>query len=323
MMEDFQSLAVHQSEHYKAAYKLIESRKKGLVTSLKTPWDKFNNETLDGIEWKSMITIAARSSVGKTAAKDNIIRNAYMLNNNTDFEVVEFQFELPGAQHAIRQLAGHMNMSYQAMQSKGEILSDENLNKIKSSISNLIKYPMPYVINKPISVSQIRAEIEFHSGRKFAGKKVIYTLDHALLVYREGKQDERQMLNELGSMITEMKNKYDLIFILLSQLNRNIENPLRSEDGKPGNYINSGDLFGSDAIMQHSDVVVGLNRPGMFNIRYYGPSRHIIDSRYLSVFHMIKNRNGESGQMLWFNFDGKTMSFVERDEPKTKPNLDF
>lgn len=321
--EEFESKAIHQSQYYKDAFKLIQDRQRGVITSLKTPWDKFNNETLNGIEWKSMVTFAARSSVGKTAIKDQIIRSARHLNNNTEFEIVEFQFELPGVQHAIRQLAGHMKVPYQTMQSKDGPIAESELLKIKGAIKSLVGYPLPYVVNSPTTVQGIKREIEYHSGIRFQGKKVIYTLDHALLVLRSGKQDERQTLNELGSMITEMKNKYDIIFILLSQLNRNIENPIRNEDGKPGNYITSGDLFGSDALMQHSDIVVGINRPGMFNLRYYGPLRHVITSKYTTVFHMIKNRNGEAGQMLWFELDGPTMSFNEREEPEVKSKLDF
>jgi hypothetical protein len=122
-------------------------------------------------------------------------------------------------------------------------------------------------------------------------------------------------------MITEMKNKYDLIFILLAQLNRNIERPERNVDGSPGNFITSSDIMGSDALMQHADILIGANRPGMFNIRYYGPMRYQITTRYDTVFHMIKNRDGEAGQLLWFKFEGSTMSLEEMDTPNCKENL--
>ena len=321
MSEFFESSAIHQSEYYKQAIKHIKDRKAGLITSFKTPWEKLNNETLDGFEWKTMVVIAARSSVGKTAIKDQIIRLAHHLNPNTQFEVVEFQFELPPVRHVIRQLAGYTNMPYSKIQSKAG-LSDSDFEKIKLNAQNIVKYlPLPYVVSRPLTVESLRKEIEYHCGVKFPGKKVLYTLDHAGLVLRNSKSTERDTLIELAAMITEMKNKYDLIFILLAQLNRNIERPERNVDGSPGNFITSSDIMGSDALMQHADILIGANRPGMFNIRYYGPMRYQITTRYDTVFHMIKNRDGEAGQLLWFKFEGSTMSLEEMDTPNCKENL--
>lgn len=320
-MTDFQSSAVHQSDHYKQAIRHIKNRKDGLVTSFKTPWEKLNNETLDGFEWRTMVTIAARSSVGKTAIKDQIVRSAHQLNANTQFEIVEFQFELPPTRHAIRQLAGYTGMPYEKIQSK-EKLSDADFEKIKRNAQNIVtNLKLPYVVSQAMNVETIRKEIEYHSGVKFADKKVLYTLDHAGLVLRSGKSNERETLIELAAMITEMKNKYDMSFILLAQLNRNIDNPTRNTDGSPGNFITSSDIMGSDALMQHSDIVIGVNRPGMFNIRYYGPMRYMIQTRYDTVFHMVKNRDGEAGQLLWFRFEGSTMSLEEMDTPESKKDL--
>jgi hypothetical protein len=36
---------------------------------------------------------------------------------------------------------------------------------------------------------------------------------------------------------------------------------------------------------------------------------------------MIKNRDGEAGQLLWFKFEGSTMSLEEMDAPNCKENL--
>lgn len=321
MMEDFVTSAVHQSQHYKEAIKHIKDRKDGLITSFKTPWDKLNDQTLDGFEWRTMVTLAARSSVGKTAIKDQIIRLAHNLNPNTQFEIVEFQFELPPTSHVIRQLAGYTGMPYEKILSK-QRMADDDFEKIKRNAKNIVtNLQLPYVVSRPLNVEGLRKEIEYHSGVLFAGKKVVYTLDHAGLVLRTSKADERTTLIELAAMITEMKNKYDLIFILLTQMNRNIEKPERNTDGSAGNFITSSDIMGSDAVMQHSDILIGINRPGMFNIRYYGPMRYQIHTRYDTVFHMIKNRNGEAGQLLWFKFNGSTMSLEEMDTPASKETL--
>jgi hypothetical protein len=59
MSEFFESSAIHQSEYYKQAIKHIKDRKAGLITSFKTPWEKLNNETLDGFEWKTDYTFSS------------------------------------------------------------------------------------------------------------------------------------------------------------------------------------------------------------------------------------------------------------------------
>ena len=322
----FETQALNQIENYKRALRVVKGRKDGIITSLTTPWKKFNDEGINGIDWGSFVVFGARSGVGKTMAKDQLVREAYRLNQNTDIEIVEFQFEMPGDKHALRQLVGTTGIDYNILNSKDQPLNDETYRKLEELVNEkLANRKMPLVIDVPLGVQQMKEEMDYYSRVVFKDKKVIYTLDHSLLVRRKPKQNERDMLIELSLMITEMKNKYAdrFIFILLSQLNRNILDPSRNENGKIGNYINDSDIAGSDSIMQAADIVVGMNRPGKFNITTYGVAKHLITSQNTVVWHMIKTRYSEPGNMLWFEIDGSTMSLVEVEEPDVKPNVNY
>jgi hypothetical protein len=106
------------------------------------------------------------------------------------------------------------------------------------------------------------------------------------------------------------------MFVVLSQLNRNIDNPERAIDGKYGNYILESDIFGSDAMLQHADTLVGINRPAKQRIKYYGPDRYIIDDDKTLVLHFLKARNGDT-RMSFFKANFERMEISEMPTPQT------
>jgi hypothetical protein len=111
-----------------------------------------------------------------------------------------------------------------------------------------------------------------------------------------------------------MKKNYPVAFVVLSQLNRNIDNVERQRDGEYGNYVLDSDIYGSDALLQHADVVLGINKPSLRKIRQYGPDRYIINDEDLLVFHFLKSRNGTT-RMSFFKLDRTIMRIVEIDTP--------
>jgi replicative DNA helicase len=140
-------------------------------------------------------------------------------------------------------------------------------------------------------------------------------IDHSTLFgLTKGQKDKFEMLSALGEALTMMKKKYPVAFVVLSQLNRNIDNPDRQRDGEYGNYILDSDIYGSDALLQHADVVLGINKPSIRKIRQYGPDRYIINDEDLLVFHFLKSRNGTT-RMSFFKLDRTVMRIVEIATP--------
>ena len=125
------------------------------------------------------------------------------------------------------------------------------------------------------------------------------------------------MLYRLGEVLTLLKRKYPIAFIILSQLGRHVETPERNENGKYGNYILETDILGGDALYQHADICIGLNRPANKFIEYYGPERFIIKDDSVLVAHFLKCRNGDT-RMSFFEAQFDKMSIQEMETPPTQ-----
>ena len=102
--------------------------------------------------------------------------------------------------------------------------------------------------------------------------------------------------------------------VLLKKLNRSIDSPERQRDGEYGNYVLDSDIYGSDALLQHADVVIGINKPSTRKLKKYGPDKFLIDDPDTLVFHFLKSRNGLA-RVSFFKLDRTTMRIIEIQTP--------
>ncbi len=305
-----------QYQAFNEALKYMNNRMHGEERSILTPWSKFNDAGTDGIEWNTLTVIGGRPGSGKTLIKDQIIRESFILNPAEDFRVLEFQFEMVGRTSAIREFSSLTGKTYKELCSAGSTLNSSVLNNCHQYAKQRVKYPVD-IISTPMTVNQMREQVDMYMEEN-KGIKTIITLDHSILVKRAPYQNNRlDMLFELGEFFTQCKRDYPCLFICLSQLNRNIDNPDRAIDGKYGNYILESDIFGSDAMLQHADMLVGINRPAKQKIRFYGPHRYIIEDERTLVLHFLKARNGDA-RMSFFKAKFEKMEIEEMDTPDTQ-----
>lgn len=300
----------------------IEKRARKEIKSLKTSWEAFNGIGLNGIEWQSLYVLAARPGVGKTLAAATLTRALQELNTDQDFMVLHFQFEMLGRNMGVRELSSANNLDIRYIQSADDDgmppLSKADHAKLKSYLDKQ-KTRKEYVIDRSMTVSEMRHWIvKFYEEYK---KPFVVTLDHTLLVRQSAGDSNKQMtLQNLATMLTEMKNALPVTFIILTQLNREIDNAERQKPGKLENYPTEADVFGSDYLLQCADVMVAYNRPAKYNISRYGPLKYIItpSDRFLLAMHVLKNRFGETG-IQWYKADYARMEIVEVDEPDKEP----
>jgi hypothetical protein len=127
-------------------------------------------------------------------------------------------------------------------------------------------------------------------------------------------------LQNLATMMTEMKNALPITFLVLTQLNREIDDPDRQKPGSLSNYPTEADVFGSDYLLQCADVMIAYNRPAKYNLSLYGPLKYIItpDDKYLLAMHVLKNRFGETG-IQWYKAEYALMTIVEARAPMQQP----
>jgi len=306
---------VGKHNSFNEALKYMQRRQQGLEKSIYTPWSKFNDAATDGLEWNTLTVMGGRPGSGKTLIKDQIIRESFILNPDDDFRVLEFQFEMVGRTSAIREFSSITGKTYKQLCSAGSVVSSNIINQCHQYAKERVKYPID-IVSRPMTVNQMREQIDAYMNLH-KGKKTMITLDHTLLVKRAPYQSHRQdMLFDLGEFFTQCKRDYPCLFIALSQLNRNIDNPDRAINGKYGNYILESDIFGSDAMLQHADMLIGINRPAKQKIRFYGPDRYIIEDDRTLVFHFLKARNGDA-RMSFFKAEFETMEVSEMLTPQT------
>ena len=302
-----------QYQAFNDALKYMLARQSGEEKSIQTPWPKFNDAITDGLEWNTLTVIGGRPGSGKTLIKDQIVRESFILNPAEDYRVLEFSFEMVGRTTALREFSSLTGKTYKELCSAGTKLTQDTFNKCHMYAKDRIKSPVDQ-ITTPMTVNQMRDQVDIYMNMH-KGKKTIITLDHSILVKRAPYQNNRlDMLFELGEFFTEMKRKYPCMFICLSQLNRNIDNPDRAVNGKYGNYVLESDIFGSDAMLQHADTLIGINRPAKQKIREYGPDRYIIEDDKTLVLHFLKARNGDT-RMSFFKAAFERMEIHEMDTP--------
>jgi len=317
-----QHLWKDQRQGFSDSLKYLQGRMRGEIRSIKTPWNKFNDATTDGLEWHSMTVIGGRPGSGKTLIKDQIVREAFNLNPNEKFRVLEFQFEMLARTSAIREYSSVLGKSYKYLCSADGQLTPEDFNTCLAHARERVKYAID-IVEEPLTVGELKEVVidymNTHAVKNEDGSvaftNTIVTLDHSLLLKKSSfEKDKFDTLYNLGEAITELKRKFPIAFIILTQLNRGIDNPERNEDGKYGNYVLESDIFGSDALLQHADTLIGINRPAKQKIRFYGPDRFIIEDDKVLVLHFLKCRNGDN-RMSFFKAQFERMRIAEMPTP--------
>ena len=268
--------------------KYIEGRKSGEIVSLKTPWSKYNQASLGGLEWQSIHLIAGMSGGGKTAIISQLEEGLIRLNPNEKFDILNFNFEMLARKLVGRKISGLTNLSVRDLYSVDDILTDEQLEAIKAHMKEMRGKPIFYC-GIPGTIDEMKKTIKNHLNNR--RRPLVVILDHSILIKKA--KNERSMLESLyslGAMYSELKKKYKIIFVVLSQLNRDIEgNDRRSSPAM--HFPIKKDIFGADAIFQHSDIVMVTHRPEMLNIEKYGPDSWPVEGTI--YWHFLKTRDGE------------------------------
>lgn len=312
--------AVSERDALKKALYKMKARHNGELKSLKTAWVNFNNAFCDGLEWRTITVVGARPGTGKTLFMEQLVNDVIKINPDQKFRILKFQFEMLDETNGIRKLSMNVGSDYNTLMSKEKPVDKGVFQKCVQFYESTASYDIVDVVYDPCTVDEmcatIHAYMEKHKNED-GFTNTLVTIDHsALFKVGKGQKDKFEMLYGLGEALTEMKKKFPVAFLVLSQLNRNVETVERAKDGTYGNYILDSDLYGSDALLQHADVVLGINRPFNRRIKFYGPEKYIINDPDLLVFHILKSRNGYMG-MNFFKLDRDVMRIMEVDAPPT------
>jgi replicative DNA helicase len=316
---------VSERDALRKALLKMKARRSGELKSLKSSWPKFNDAFCDGLEWRTITVVGARPGTGKTLFMEQLISDIIEENKDHKFRVLKFQFEMLDETNGIRKLSLNTGSDYNTLMSKGEPVDKDLYLRCVQYYEQTESTDVIDVVYDPCTVDEMCATIHYymekHKDEDGNYTNALVTIDHsALLKVGKGQKDKFETLYALGEAMTYMKKHYPVAFLVLSQLNRNIDNPDRSKDGDYGNYVLDSDLFGADALLQHADVVLGINKPSIRKIRFYGPERFIVNDEDLLAFHFLKSRNGTT-RLSFFKLDRQSMRIVEIETPPQATKL--
>lgn len=293
----------HISKEVERSIQHVRDGMSGKRNVLPTKWKRLNKNLMGGLQPGKMYVIAGRPGVGKSAFSNQLIFDLLDENVQKNIMVVYWSFEMPGDQQILR--AGSKDTKLQTFEllSVEQKLSQDKFQQYVNETQKYKNYPI-FFCSIPQNMDMIK-RVNEQIFLKHPTKTVINLIDHSRLVI--GREDtELQKLNTLSKGCMWMQARMSSITILLSQLNRNIEQEHRAKNQYQPLLT---DLFGGDSIGQDAHVVMMLQRPyDLYNITdtYCGE-----DPVGLLAVHVEKNRDGLLG-MIPFQTDLSTFTINER-----------
>lgn len=222
-----------------------------------------------------IITIVGRPGHGKTTLSDCILEDIERQNEQVGVNIIDFQLEMP-AHILLKNMLIRNNINY------------ENIEEIKNFYKLTEKRKEYYrLYHKLGNIENFYnyADSFFMEMRACCNRKInLVRFDHALML-----RDRRNNIPLLMNMAVELKKKHNAIVIILSQINRAINDKYRIKDGSDSNKIKDTDIYDTDALMQFSDIMISIDRPYLRKIREF-TSKQIVTTPTLTHIGIIKDR---------------------------------
>jgi len=293
----------HISKSVDKSINEIKQAKLGNRIIFPTGWDRLNKNLLGGLQPGKMYVIAGRPGVGKSAFSNQLIFDLLDKNVGKKLIVLYWSFEMPDYQQIMRAGANDVKMQFSQLYSIDSPIDDSKINEYENAVSKYRKYPI-FFCSIPQNMVKIK-EVNNRVNLKFPQHTIINLFDHSRLIL--GTEDtELQKLNQISKTCMWLQARLGVINILLSQLNRNIEQEYRAKQQYQPQLT---DLFGGDSIGQDAHVVMMLQR----TYDLYGITDSYCGENPVGLLacHIEKNRDGQLG-MIPYESDLSTFSIKER-----------
>ena len=230
----------------------------------------------------SLIVVGARTSAGKSALLIDIARHAALAPEPA--HVAFFTLEMGALELVQRQLAAVAGVAAQRVRLGRQGQQDEE--RLMVAIEALEREPMTIYEDPAPTVADIRARCR---RQQAAGRLDLVVVDYLQLIAGSGRDGEPRAI-ELGRVsrgLKELAKDLEVPVLAAAQLSRQV-------DARPSHVPLLSDLRESGAIEQDADVVIFVDRPGLYDAS--GPSapaaRAELEPARLIV---AKNRHGPTG----------------------------
>lgn len=284
-MENKESSIKRASTKVKEAIEVIEMFQSGKLRPTLTYDDNLNRICLGGLRAGEVIVIAASSGMGKSHFVQHSIEAAVFdkeLNPMCDEVVLlKCNWEMSVQNLLLRSMSKFLNKSI------GRILHEEFTDLEYTQLQPVVEmeaHSNIYYLEDAMTADDWYQEVldfcTFHKDKR----QIIITIDHIALVLGRSSA-KHSNIGDLLANINKLKKIHNVTFVILSQLNSNIEkreNPMLQQP------IPS-DLFYSSEIFQLATVVMVLNNPYKRGMETYMRIRGFEGDRNKPKYHYLSD----------------------------------
>lgn len=268
-----------------------EKLKNGTISGIPTGLNKLDR-VLGRLQGGQMIVIAARAAMGKTAFALNLLYTSASSGFISSFLSLEMDE---------KELTNRLFLR-ECSQIRPDILKntlaiDNEVKEINIAAGRIERLPITFIKNTSITINSLKSRCRTLKKRKGLDLLII---DYLQLMSGEKATNREQEVAKISRELKKMAMELNIPVVVLSQLSRAVE---QREIKKP----QLSDLRESGAIEQDADVVLLLNRPEYYSIsEIEDDSGRKISSYGVGVVYVAKNRNGNTGHVLFKHNDTMT-----------------
>lgn len=304
------------------------------------PW--MNKNLLGGLFPGNIIGIAGSSGHGKSTLLQELENDIFdddLNPDNKNFILLRNNYEMAVFKLYLRDLKRGLDMKIADI--LGGEFSEEQERLAKGIQEKGSNPRVKYFENPQTPTDWFSIMCSFCEEHKEASH-IIISIDHIALVKQTagGKKDGIDNLVEYMNLLRHIYK--NVSFIILSQLNRNIEerdNPRHSAPRK-------GDLYQSDFLFQISDVIIVVHNPYKLGLQEHmvmgqdqyqhlnsfkkdpGKKTTVFNTKGYIFYHFIKMREDEDGSLSDLYIERLQKSELrfktaEPELPKMEPNADL
>lgn len=269
-----------------------------LINSEKLPFLTTGIDALDSkvfMEKQDLVVIAARPAMGKSALAQNI---AYNISKRHGEVSVLFTLEMSTNQIMQRNISFVGNVDMTVLRtgklSNGEPAGENEWSKIFTAINEIASVKFIVDETPQIDLGHIRSQL--NKIRHEHGKIGTVVVDYLQLMKTSGGENRAFEIGALTGGLKALAKEFDCLFIVLAQLNRNLES-------RPSKRPLMSDLRESGAIEQDANTILFIYRDEVYN-----PSQ---ENKGLADIIIGKQRQGEGNLSIPLAFEGKHSRFSD------------
>ncbi len=322
----------------------IHAGKNGLLKGLPHGFDRLQ-EFIPNIQQGTYYLVGAESSVGKSAFVNNsFVFNPidyYLANKDSIKERIKvhyFSFEIAADLMLYKAVCRKIWLEYGVLLDINYILSrgknriseehyklvTDNLNYFDEMNDILDIYDIPENptgIWSKMLTSAINNGVGSDKDNIFENKYIpkndnlynIIVIDHASLIRKERGFGTKELIDKMSEFLIILRNKFNYTPVVIQQLNRAGNDPVRIRTGKMEPMLS--DFKDSGNCVNDCNVALTLFSPVRYELedhRKYiiNPNQNGLGARYRSL-SILKNRDGEADKNIGLQFLGEIGHFSE------------